>query len=113
MMLFEADWVCPVSSAPISGGAVRVENGRIAGVVTAAEAAGIPGERTRFNGCAIIPGFVNAHVHLELTLLRGLLEDLDFFSWIRTVTQISSKDCRATRSCCRRVWVCWNAWRPA
>jgi cytosine/adenosine deaminase-related metal-dependent hydrolase len=82
MTVFEADWVCPVSSAPIANGAVGVQDGRIVQV-----GAGVSGaERLRFPGCAIIPGFVNAHAHLELTILRGFLEDLEFITWIRTVT---------------------------
>jgi 5-methylthioadenosine/S-adenosylhomocysteine deaminase len=91
MTVFEADWVCPVISAPLPGGALQVDDGMIAGLMTAAPPADSPGQRIRFNGCAIIPGFVNAHTHLELTLLRGLLEDIDFFSWIRKVTQIKQQ----------------------
>ncbi len=51
--------------------------------------------RVRFPGCAIIPGFVNAHAHLELTILRGFLEDMDFIAWIRTLT--AAKQQKLTR----------------
>ena len=79
MTVYEADWVCPVSSAPIANGAIGVQDGRIVDVGTDVSGA----DRIRFPGCAIIPGFVNAHAHLELTVLRGFLEDLPFVTWIR------------------------------
>jgi cytosine/adenosine deaminase-related metal-dependent hydrolase len=34
-------------------------------------------------GCAVIPGFVQAHVHLCQTLMRGTAEDLPLLEWLR------------------------------
>ena len=88
MTIFEADWICPVSSPPICNGWLSVNNGRILGLGPlplgegSREAAGEGSHRISFRGCAIIPGFVNAHAHLELTILRGFLEDLPFATWI-------------------------------
>ncbi len=34
-------------------------------------------------GCAIIPGFVQAHVHLCQSLLRGMADDLPLLEWLK------------------------------
>ncbi|HEY2382267.1 MAG TPA: amidohydrolase family protein [Terriglobia bacterium] len=86
MTVYEADWICPVSSPPVRGGCIAVENGRI----LAAPPANAPGV-VRFPGCAIIPGFVNAHSHIELTILRGYLDDLPFGDWIPRLTHAKYK----------------------
>src|SRR5437763_13534060 len=73
MTIYEADWICPVSSPPIRNGSIAVDNGKIVSCPA------VEGRNVRtFRGCAIIPGFVNAHSHLELTILRGFLEHLRF-----------------------------------
>ena len=84
MKVFQADWVCPVTDEPIRDGVVVVEGEKILEVGGTAPA-GMPVES--FRGCALIPGFVNAHIHLELTILRGFLEDLSFQTWIRRLTR--------------------------
>ena len=61
MRVLSADWVLPVEGEPIERGAVAIEDGVIAAVGTAAEL----GEGERFPDSAIVPGFVNAHTHLE------------------------------------------------
>jgi cytosine/adenosine deaminase-related metal-dependent hydrolase len=81
MTIYEADWVCSISSPAVRNGRIAVENGRIV-PVRAEQSASV-----RFPGCAIIPGFVNAHSHIELTILRGFLDDLPFVDWIPRLTQ--------------------------
>jgi len=83
MTIYEADWICPVSSPPIRNGSIAVDNGKIV------SSPAVEGRNVRtFRGCAIIPGFVNAHSHLELTILRGFLEDLRFSEWIPKLTHV-------------------------
>lgn len=87
--LYRATWVLPVSSPPIAGGAVGVDGGAIAYVGPAAQAGAFAPERTVDLGRAVLlPGLVNAHSHLELTAFRGLLDDLPFVEWIRTLTRL-------------------------
>jgi 5-methylthioadenosine/S-adenosylhomocysteine deaminase len=78
--LLSADWVLPVEGAPIENGAVAIEDGRIAAVGTAAEL----GEGERFPDAAIVPGFVNAHTHLEYAVYAGFGDGLSFGPWIGT-----------------------------
>jgi len=94
MTIYEADWICPISSSPIRNGRLAVDNGKIIplprGEGVRAESApreGLNPATILFPGCAIIPGFVNAHSHLELTILRGFLEDLSFTDWIPKLTR--------------------------
>ncbi len=88
--LYTADWVLPISSAPIRDGAVLVHHGRIEFVGAANAVAVTPGavRTVPLGNAALMPGLVNAHSHLELTLLRGFLEGLDFRDWLRTLTTV-------------------------
>jgi cytosine/adenosine deaminase-related metal-dependent hydrolase len=68
MKIYAASHLFPVSSPAIEGGALAVQNGRIMAVGTLAElSASFSAPVLEFPGCAIIPGLVNAHSHLELT----------------------------------------------
>lgn len=83
-MLLTADWVLPISAAPIREGAVRLHASRITDVGTAIElAASFPREESRdFPGCALMPALVNAHTHLALTAAGGLLPPMPFADWL-------------------------------
>jgi 5-methylthioadenosine/S-adenosylhomocysteine deaminase len=69
-----------VEGAPIADGAVAIEDGRIAAVGTVAEL----GAGERFPDAAILPGFVNAHTHLEYAVYAGFGDGLSFGPWITT-----------------------------
>ncbi len=95
-MLLRARHVLPVSSPPIADGGVVVRASRIHAVGGYSRlAAAHPGERVRDLGDAILfPGLVNAHAHLELTLLRGFLDDLAFFPWLRRLVSAKTDGLR-------------------
>ncbi len=76
-----------MASPPLRDGALLVDaNGRI---VTLGPEAAVPhpvGASTfRFPDAVLLPGFVNAHTHLELTGLRGAVPEPDFFQWIQHI----------------------------
>lgn len=87
---YTARWVLPVSRPPIELGAVVVEGERIAAVGPRAEIVERFSESKleSFGEAVILPGFINTHTHLELTALRGYLEneEHDFFAWLRKLT---------------------------
>ncbi len=80
MKVLSADWVLPVEGVPIANGAIAIRDGRIEAVGTAAEL----GTGERFPGAAIVPGFVNAHTHLEYAVYAGFGDGLSFAPWLAT-----------------------------
>lgn len=84
--LLRARAVWPVSGPWIPDGAIFISHGRIAWVGPWKEAssrvpANLPFED--LGEVAVIPGFVNAHAHLEYSDLAGVLPSLDSFAgWI-------------------------------
>ena len=79
MTVYAADWVLPVDAPPIASGAVVVEDGLVAAVGTGD---GARRGRPRFDESAIVPGFVNAHSHLEYAVYAGFGDGLDFGPWL-------------------------------
>jgi len=60
--VYAADWVLPVDAPPLEGGAVAFEAGTIVAVGSEDE---VGRADRRFDDAVIVPGFVNAHSHLE------------------------------------------------
>src|SRR5712692_10317171 len=88
--IYSARWVLPIVSPMIEGGAVAIDESTIVAVGYRSEIISkYPGSRIEDFGCAaILPGLVNAHSHLELTVMRGFLEreENDFAAWLRKLT---------------------------
>lgn len=86
MIRYHARWVLPISAAPIENGTVAVADGRITYVGPRANAP--RGEDSDLGAAILMPGLVNTHTHLELTVMRGFLEDLDFAQWIMRLNRV-------------------------
>ena len=79
----------PISGPPIEDGLVLVFRDKIVAVGPATEVVVPEGTEVRDLGqAALLPGFVNAHSHLELSVMRGRLEDTDFRKWVEHLTRI-------------------------
>lgn len=85
MIVVRARWIVPVLDRPILNGWVAIDRGRIAAV-------GRPGGGLPLHGdaplvdlgaFAILPALVNAHVHLELSWMAGLVPPApSFLAWV-------------------------------
>jgi len=80
MKRYVARLVVPVTQPPIENGCVVEDGGKIIYVGSVESAP--PGEDHDFGDAVLLPGLINAHTHLELTSMRGFLEDLCFNDWI-------------------------------
>lgn len=92
--LYSADWVLPITSAPIPNGGVLVDGARILAVGPLATVAPLAGDapHVALGAAVLMPGLVNTHTHLELTALRGFLEGLAFRDWLTVLTR-ARRDC--------------------
>ena len=79
-MRYHARWVLPITQPPIENGTVVESDGLITYV--GPRSAAPPGEDYDLGEAIILPGLVNTHTHLELTAMRGFLEDCRFAQWI-------------------------------
>jgi len=86
-VILRAEWVLPVAREPIEQGEVVVQNGVIVDVRRRSGTRG-GADVLDFGEAVILPGLVNVHTHLELTALRGAVEDLPFFEWIRRLVEM-------------------------
>ena len=84
-MRYHARWVLPITQAPIENGTVVERDGLITYV---GPRAGAPaGEDHDLGESLLLPGLINTHTHLELTAMRGFLENCQFTEWIDKLRQ--------------------------
>jgi 5-methylthioadenosine/S-adenosylhomocysteine deaminase len=61
-------------------GDVLIRDGRITDVATTIEGTA---DQIDATGCAVLPGFVQTHIHLCQTLFRGAADDLSLIDWLK------------------------------
>ena len=77
-----ARWIFPVDQLPLAGGTVTIQNDRIRSV----DKAGARTADIDLGNVALLPGFVNAHTHLDLSDALGQCPPTsDFTAWLRAV----------------------------
>jgi 5-methylthioadenosine/S-adenosylhomocysteine deaminase len=85
-LLLTASWVVTMDAAStvLEDGAVAIDGGRIVAVGPAAELAAAHPAARRLDaaGKVLLPGLVNGHTHVPMTLLRGLADDLPLMTWL-------------------------------
>ncbi len=82
-MLLTARYVLPVATPHLEYGAVLVRDDTIVEIGEFERLKELhPDEPVKdFGLAALMPGFVDAHTHLEYTALRGLVDDLPYSRW--------------------------------
>lgn len=83
---YHARWLMPISSTPIENGALVVEDGRI---VTIGRAKRTDSNAIDLGDAAVVPGFVNAHTHLEMTYCHERVPYCgSFVQWVEDLVAI-------------------------
>src|SRR3954449_4950330 len=71
------------SHSIIENGAVAIGKGEIVQIGTVAELQGTRAKQTiNAKGKLIIPGLINTHTHVPMSLFRGIADDLDLNEWL-------------------------------
>lgn len=84
-LIISGGTVLTMAGADVTNGSVAVANGAIVAVGPAADidAAYLAKETLDARGMAVVPGFVNAHTHVPMSLFRGIADDRDLMDWLQ------------------------------
>jgi cytosine/adenosine deaminase-related metal-dependent hydrolase len=83
--VLRARWVLPITGPPLRDAWVSVEGGRVVAVGEGPTS----GPETDLGDVALLPGLVNAHTHIELSWMAGLVPPAaSMDKWIRTMMGI-------------------------
>ena len=85
-MIFRARAIVTMDGPPIGHGAVAIEGNRITAVGLSAE---LGGPATDLGDVALMPGLINAHCHLDYTMMRGaILRPGSFTAWVQRINAL-------------------------
>ncbi len=95
MILLEAPLLLPIDSTPIPNGGILIDQNVIHDVGFARDLEKLYKKQihqiTCLNDTVLMPGFVNAHSHLELSSLRGFKYPGTFTGWIEKLVEAKNK----------------------
>ncbi|MDP4189049.1 MAG: S-adenosylhomocysteine deaminase, partial [Bacteroidota bacterium] len=89
MRKISAHYIFPVGAAPLKNGIVVLDDGGL--ILDVIDTGGIlrEAENIEFYNGILVPGFINAHCHLELSHLRGkFAEKTGLCGFIRQVKEL-------------------------
>jgi cytosine/adenosine deaminase-related metal-dependent hydrolase len=85
-MILRARIVVTMDGPPIEHGAVQIEGNTIAAVGPSAD---FDGPFNDLGEVALLPGLINAHCHLDYTMMRGaILAPESFTAWVRRINAL-------------------------
>ncbi len=84
-ILITGGTVLTMAGPDIENGSVVISAGKIVAVGPSAQIDGKYHARTTIHarGSAVMPGLVNAHTHVPMTLFRGIADDRDLMDWLQ------------------------------
>jgi len=84
--LITARWIIPIEpeNTVLEHHAIAINDGRILAILPSAEAEAQfqPDMHIRRHQHVLMPGFINAHGHAAMSLMRGLADDLPLMEWL-------------------------------
>jgi cytosine/adenosine deaminase-related metal-dependent hydrolase len=84
---YRARIVLPLSAPPIEDGVVAVQSGRITAVGRARDFS--TSDVEDLGDAILMPGLINAHCHLDYTVMRGaILQQENFPNWVRRINEL-------------------------
>jgi len=98
---YHARWIAPVTSEPIDNGRILVEHGRIVSVDRGGPYAS---SAVDLGDAVVVPGFVNAHAHLELGFCHNRVPYRgSFVEWLINLTVLLSHENADTNVLCESI----------
>lgn len=94
--IIDAGWVLPIApdeTTVLENSSVVVNDGKILDILPTGGVAGkyVSVERVDRSKCVVMPGFVNAHTHTGMTVMRGRADDQPLLKWLHeTIWPIES-----------------------
>jgi aminodeoxyfutalosine deaminase len=91
-MILRSRVILPVSGPPVENGFIRVVGDRISNVGRWQEAdLGTADQVLDLGDVMLLPGFINAHCHLDYTLMAGKIQPFKTFtSWIKAIVAMKA-----------------------